>query len=149
MKLVAMLLILTGVVTAVMACSEESLDPVLTQRISPPPPPAAPSGVSAETTSGVLLTGREVFVDLIDTEGLGPFEFGPKDFSFTVGETIKFVFESESQLHTFTVEDLDIDIAVPGLEVMEFGYTFDKPGEYELICIPHLALGMVGTITVN
>ena len=28
-------------------------------------------------------------------------------------------------------------------------FTFDKPGEYELVCIPHESLGMTGTITVE
>ena len=71
------------------------------------------------------------------------------DFSFNAGEAVNFTFPSESQLHTFTVDDLDIDVAVGGDGTVGFSFTFDKPGTYELICIPHRALGMVGTITVS
>ena len=71
------------------------------------------------------------------------------DLSFNAGETVNFSFESESQLPTFTVDDLDIDVSVDGGETVGFSFTFDKPGTYDLICIPHEALGMVGTITVQ
>ncbi len=149
MRLVVLLVILTVVFAVLAACSDESSEPVTAQRASPPPPPPAPEAAAIEPTNGGSEAGREVEVKLTDAEGLGPFTFAPEEFSFDAGEAITFVFESESQLHTFTVEDLEIDVAVPGLEVVEFSYTFDKPGEYELICIPHSALGMVGTISVK
>ena len=88
-------------------------------------------------------------VDLKDAGGPGPFSFEPADFSFTVGDTVDFTFISETQFHTFTVDDLGIDVPIDGGATVNFEYTFDKPGTYELICIPHQALGMVGTITVQ
>ena len=45
--------------------------------------------------------------------------------------------------------DLDINVSAPGGATQEATVTFDAAGTYNLICIPHQALGMVGTITVE
>lgn len=107
---------------------------------TPVPPPPAPA-VSAEVT--------ELSVGLLDGGGRGPFAFEPFDFNFAVGEEVKFSFASEAVFHTFTVDDLGIDVSVDGGDTVEFTFTFDTLGTYELTCIPHQALGMVGTITVQ
>ncbi len=60
-----------------------------------------------------------------------------------------FTFISETQFHTFTVDDLGIDVSVNGGTTVNFEYTFDKSGTYQLRCIPHEALGMLGTIRVQ
>ena len=101
----------------------------------PPPPPPPPP--------------RAFTVDLADGGGPGPFSFKPADFSFSLGDTASFTFISETQFHTFTVEDLGIDVSINGGETVNFEYTFDKTGTYQLICIPHQALGMLGTIRVQ
>jgi plastocyanin len=62
---------------------------------------------------------------------------------------VSFAIVGESTFHTFTVEALGIDVEVNGSETVDFSFTFDTAGTYEVICIPHEALGMVGTITVN
>jgi len=92
-------------------------------------------------TSGVI--------NLNDSGGRGPFSFDPSELNFSVGETVTLVLKSETQFHTFTVETLGIDADVPVGETVDFTYTFDKAGTYDLICIPHQALGMTGTITVR
>ena len=84
-----------------------------------------------------------------DGGGGGPFSFDPAGLTFDAGETVEFTLVGESQFHTFTVEELGIDVNVNGGETVSFDYTFDEPGTYTLICIPHQALGMVGTITVR
>jgi plastocyanin len=56
---------------------------------------------------------------------------------------------AETEFHTFTVDDLDIDEAVSSGDTVEFTVTFDKAGEFHLFCIPHEALGMEGTIKVQ
>ncbi len=104
---------------------------------APAPPPPAPAEATAKT------------VDLDDAGGRGPSSFNPADLTFAAGETVDFTFVGESQFHTFTVADLGIDIDVGGGETVDFQFTFNKPGTYELICSPHEGLGMVGTITVN
>jgi len=56
---------------------------------------------------------------------------------------------SETELHTFTVDDLNIDQSVDAGETVGFSFKFDKPGTYLLICIPHESQGMIGKITVE
>ena len=75
--------------------------------------------------------------------------FDPSEFSFDVGDTVAFTLCAETEFHTFTVGDLEIDVDVDGGKTERLIYTFDKAGTYDLICIPHQALGMVGTITVE
>ena len=102
------------------------------------PPPAAPVADTIART-----------VDLTDAGGRGPFSFDPADLTFNAGDTVNFEFVGESQFHTFTVAELDIDVDVGGGETVSFEFTFDTPGTYDLICVPHEAQGMKGTIIVN
>ena len=144
---------------AAIACGEDAPTvPPTSQPTSPPVPEAAPATQTApEATEepaspaspAASAPGTMVTVELMDSGGRGPFEFGPADLSFAVGETVEFTLNAEFQFHTFTVEDLGIDEAVDGGETGTLSFTFDQPGTYTLICIPHEALGMVGTITVT
>ena len=147
-RLAVIAVIMVAAITVFTACGSDTETPPATpQRASPPIPPAAPVVTLPPADGSPTLLG--LTVELKDNGGLGPFAFDPVDFSFNAGEAVNFTFTSESQLHTFTVDDLDIDVAVGGDETVGFSFTFDKPGTYELICIPHRALGMVGTITVS
>ncbi len=88
-------------------------------------------------------------VELDDAGGRGPVSFDPANLTFDPGETVDRAFAGESTVHTLTAADPGIDVYVAGGETVSFQYTFDTPGTYELICVPHQALGMVGTITVR
>ena len=151
-RVLALLTMVALVSIALMACGGGSEPaPVAPQRPSPPvvPPanitaPAAPSS-SGGTSGG----GTPVTVSLQDPGGSGSYSFDASEFSFSAGETVSFTFNSQSEFHTFTVDGLDIDVSVDGGSSETLTFTFDTPGEYKLFCIPHEALGMVGTITVN
>ena len=88
-------------------------------------------------------------MDLTDAGGRGPFAFEPADLTFNAGDTVDFTLIGEAAFHTFTVDDLGIDLDVDAGDTVSLQFTFDTPGTYTLICVPHQALGMVGTITVN
>ena len=92
---------------------------------------------------------NSVIVSAQDPAGSGSYKFVKNEFTFSVGEKVQFKITSESEFHTFTVDDLGIDVAIDTGDTETLTFTFDKAGEYELICIPHGALGMVGTITVE
>ena len=94
-------------------------------------------------------TGPSDVINLNDSGGRDPLTFEPADLTFSLGETRTLVLRSESQFHTFTVEALGIDEDVNPGKTVEFTYTFDKAGTYDLICIPHQTAGMTGTITVR
>ena len=60
-----------------------------------------------------------------------------------------FTLIAETEFHTFTVDDLDIDVSLDPDSPQTFTHTFDTPGTFKLICIPHEIQGMVGSITVT
>lgn len=80
------------------------------------------------------------------------FAFEPRTLLFEVGDTVEFSLSTADSLHTFTVEDLEIDWRVRDKdEPVAESFTFDRPGTYRLICdIPgHEGSGMVGTVEVR
>ena len=117
---------------------------------SAPALPVASSASSAKAASKTAASApadRELEVALMDANS--EYKFNPEQLSFTVGETVKLNLTSQSEFHSFTVDDLDIDIEVEAETTEGFTFTFDKPGTYDVICIPHESLGMVGTIVVQ
>jgi len=108
------------------------------------------SSTETETDSGSTAGDADsVVVSAQDPSGSGEYKFSGNEFTFSVGEKVQFKITAESEFHTFTVDDLDIDVAIDAGDTETLTFTFDKAGEYELICIPHEALGMKGTITVK
>ena len=82
---------------------------------------------------------------------LDNYSFNPRQFVFSVGDSVDFTLISMDELHSFTVEELDINWSVSSEEPKEESFTFDQPGKYKLVCIipPHQGMGMVGTVTVQ
>ena len=136
------------------ACGSDEEEPTAAP-VSPPPPPAViapattPATAPAPASAPAPAAGNEFTVSLKDIGGSGKYTFDPAELSFDVGDTVTFTLASETEFHTFTVGDLDIDEVVDAGETVSFTYTFVKAGTFELICIPHEANGMVGTITVK
>jgi len=119
-----------------------------TQPTSPPPPPSAPTvppPSSATITSGPPPSGTPV--TSINRDVGGNYSFEPDEFTFKVGDIVAFTLESETEFHTFTVDELDIDVELDGGTSEVFTFTFDKAGTFELICLVHPQ--MTGTITVK
>ena len=116
--------------------------PVITAPI--PAPRVSPT--ATPTPTGVRV------VDVTNHDPGGPtggYNFEPNEFTFQRGETVELRVTGETEFHTFTVDDLGIDISLDAGATETLTFTFDKPGTFKLICIPHESLGMVGTITVQ
>ena len=79
----------------------------------------------------------------------GEYRFDPPELTFSAGDTVQLTLTADTEFHTFTVDALDIDCSVNPGETVTFSFTFDNPGTFPLICIPHEGQGMKGTITVN
>ena len=105
------------------------------------------SAASAAKAESSVPADRELDVVLMDANS--EYKFNPEQLTFTVGETVKLNLTSQSEFHSFTVDDLDMDIEVEAETTESITFTFDKPGTYDVICIPHESLGMVGTIVVQ
>ena len=134
-------------------------------RISPPTVPKVPStkqsDMSTESSGQASASTSEpadsdaTVVTILNTDpaGSGAYAYEPSELSFKVGDTVTFVNIAETELHSFTIDDLGIDLDIdggtnPGQEE-SVTITFDKPGVYPIICIYHEGNGMLGTITVE
>ena len=106
----------------------------------PAPPPSQPSAPPA---------GDVVRVENQDIGGSGEYKFVPDEFNFELGETVTFKMSAETEFHTFTVDELDIDEEMDAGETITFTYTFNRAGRFEITCIPHQAFGMTGMIVVE
>lgn len=137
---------------AIFACSgTNTIQQPTAQPSSPPPPPPAPTAESnassGHASNGATGEGKEFIVTLEDLGG--SYAFSPTDMTFNVGDAITFVLTAQSEFHTFTVDDLEIDVSVDSGETVKHTIIFDQPGTFNLLCIPHELQGMVGTITIN
>ena len=152
-KFAALVLMACAVFSVMAACGQPApTEPskMTIQRASPPIPPPAPTVAPDEDGAGVeKLVGTPFTVRMIDNGGAGPFAYDPVDLTFSVGEIVNFTFIGEDAFHTFTVSDLDIDVEIEAGETTGLDFLFDVAGTYEIICIPHEASDMVGTITVQ
>ena len=106
-------------------------------------------GTSEQGTEEIRIVGLRVDVNMEDPGKSGEYMYDPAEFTFERGEQVTLVMTSEGEFHTFTVEELGIDVHVDAWKSKALTYTFDKPGTYELVCIPHEMLGMTGVITVR
>lgn len=135
-------LIAIGIAMVFLACGGEDVTPAATIEPAPTDAPADGSGDAGE--SGTL-----VKVENWDLGGSGEYIFVPAEYHFSVGQTVTFEMSAETEVHTFTVEELGIDEIIGPGQTITFTHTFDRAGEFELTCTPHLTFGMVGTITVS
>ncbi len=154
-RLIPLALVAGVMALALVACGGGgATTPAATSQPSSPPavPPATSPSTSQPGGSGGSsgASGGDTFtVNLQDPAGSGEYKFSPSDLTFSVGDTVTFTLTAEKEFHTFTVDDLNIDVSVTGGATVEHTVTFDRAGSFELICIPHERIGMTGTITVN
>ena len=82
-----------------------------------------------------------------DPSGSGKYAFEPAELLFSAGDKVEFTLKSETEFHTFTVDDLGIDEALGAGEEKVFMFTFNKIGKYDLVCLSHPQ--MIGSIEVK
>ena len=133
------------------ACSSsESTTDTSDEITSPPAPPKVAEDLKTEKELSATASaekGKLVEVKMLD--GTDNYVYEPANLTFAVGEKITFKITSESEFHTFTIDELDIYETADGGESFEFTVTFETPGTYKLYCVPHETLGMIGEVTVQ
>ena len=116
----------------------------------PEPTPTTPPATSTptpSTTEPTQPTGTGELISVI--HGQDPYVFIPDTLDLELGKAYTLDFNVPTELHTFTVPELGIDIFINAGEKVTEDITINQAGEFELICTPHLTLGMVGTVTVS
>ena len=142
-----------GLITLIMiiGCSASDNQSNKTEEITSPPPPAkVPGDLKTEKELSAQETkdkGRLVKIQMLDAGETYLYE--PANLTFKVGEKITFKITSETEFHTFTIDELDIYETADAGESYEFTMTFETAGTYRLYCVPHETLGMIGEVTVQ
>ena len=94
----------------IIGCSASDNQSNKTEEITSPPPPAKVSGdLKTEKELSVQETkdkGRLVKIQMLDAGETYLYE--PANLTFKVGEKITFKITSETEFHTFTIDELDI-----------------------------------------
>lgn len=69
------------------------------------------------------------------------FGYNPGEIEIPAGSTVHFYVTSSDVVHGFQIPGTNVNLmAVPG-EVNHFTYSFDKPGEYLLLCNEYCGAG--------
>ena len=153
LRVVPGIMIIGSLMFVVVACGAPEKTTSTTERQSPPPPPAKPQPTMTQSQQdsgsgeGSSEGGTKVTVTNQDVGGSGSYAFNPSILKFKVGEKVTFTLKAETEFHTFTVEELGIDASVGAGESETLNFTFDRAGEFKLICLAHPQ--MTGTITVD
>ena len=109
------------------------------------PVPAMATAAPTQPSGNGTPAGQVVTV--VQTEN--PYVFQPDAYNFELGTTYTLAFEAPGEFHTFTVDELGINIFVNANESVQQDITPSKAGSFKLYCVPHESLGMVGTVTVS
>ena len=110
--------------------------PGATHATTPTPPTLTPQGHTEICEVDIKLTEN-------------PYTFQPDAFVFKGCTTYRLTFNAPREFHTFTVEGLGLDVFINTGDPVVVEFTPEKEGTFELVCIPHEALGMVGEVQVE
>lgn len=102
--------------------------------------PATPVG--APQTTAPAEAGGEVELEAKDNE------FVPAQLSVKAGDVTIVMNNTGVAPHTFTQQDLNVDVNADAGKTAEIKLTGLKPGKYQFICKYHVP-GMVGDLTVT
>ena len=78
------------------------------------------------------------------------FSFSPNTIQARVGESTRIDITSVGQ-HTFTIDELDVNVITPHGQITEVKFTPNKKGTFQFYCaVPgHQGAGQIGTIIVE
>jgi len=103
------------------------------------PTPVAEPGTDFPSETGV----REIQVEA------SKYKFKPNSISVKAGEKVVLKVKSRDIRHTFTVDELGIDIHLAGGQTIVQEFTAPRSGTFRLYCEPHRNRGQVGTFKVT
>ncbi len=106
-------------------------------------------GVSGEGLITVIEKEETNEAEVIAMESKS-FFYSPNVLRAKVGKAVRLDITSEGQ-HTFTIDELGVDVATPNGQTTRVEFTPEKAGTYEFYCaVPgHRGAGQVGTLIVE
>jgi plastocyanin len=118
--------------------------------------PARPSGAaSGAAASAVPTTGNVVEVKMMSAPGQGEV-FEPADFTVKRGDVVRFVLVSGVHNANFVANRNPSGVKLPATSPylqapgQTYEFVVEQPnGEYYYQCDPHVAMGMIGHMTVT
>ncbi|MCH8864968.1 MAG: cupredoxin domain-containing protein [Chloroflexi bacterium] len=114
----------------------------------PPPAPSPPAPTPYPTPSPAPAPAPETatFLEVTVTAKYAVFE--PATITVAKGETVKLTVTSTGGSHTFTIDELGINIAVGSGQTTTKEFTVEKAGTFSFYCaVPgHQDAGMVGIL---
>ena len=142
---------------AIAGCVGAQRDPNYTPPTEAPQDEGQTGG--ADQTSGGPSPSASATVNMVTTSG-GDQVFDPEVVWLEAGGTVTFVNESGTHSATAYAEANDKPNRIPeGAQAFdsgilteqgaEFTHTFETEGVYDYFCLPHEALGMIGTVVVG
>ena len=115
-----------------------------------PAVPASPTKPAAVPTPAPA-TEPKISAKLVEVD-LSVFKFTPKQITLKAGEQVQFRVTSKDTLHTFTVKDLGIDVALnPGESKVTEVLTPQQTGTFQITCRIHSvsSYGMEGFLEIT
>ena len=120
------------------------------------------TAVAALLLSVMFSPARAATSSVVIKLGDAPPMYEPANVTIKVGETVEWL-NNGGLVHSVTAVPAEAsspkDVALPGGAATfdsgfmppgsKFQYTFTVPGTYRYFCVPHEALGMIGTVVVK
>jgi heme/copper-type cytochrome/quinol oxidase subunit 2 len=143
MRRLGVLVVACTVVAWVTACGGSGED----KRPAAPASPAKPATAPAPAPA----TEPQITAKLVEVN-LSVFKFTPKQITLKAGEPVQFRVTSTDTLHTFTVKDLGLDVALnPRESKVTEVFTPQQTGTFQITCRIHSvsSYGMEGFLEVT
>jgi plastocyanin len=130
--------------------------PTTTESTETATEPTTSEPTTSEPTATPEPTTTPETADQVVAVGDGGLNFSPEEFTVSVGDTVRWVWESSN--HNVVPDevpsgtDWEGSPGAPGElrdEGFAFEHTFTTSGEYSYYCNPHRSAGMVGSFTVE
>ncbi|MBI4311671.1 MAG: cupredoxin domain-containing protein [Chloroflexi bacterium] len=131
---------------ALAACGGSEPAPTATATKAPPTATNTPRPPAPTPTTPPATTGDNV-IKVSATEN--PYTWVPNKLDLKVGQEYTVEIAAPKEFHTFTINDLGVNIIVNPGQAMTQKFTPTKAGTFKLSCLPHESLGMVGEVVVS
>ena len=117
-------------------------------------PTEVPTKVAETSSAASTTTSSSGTADItIEMQDLPGYAYLPADIEMSAGETYNIRLVGSDEFHTWSVVDSNgdyiVNINLNANAEQTVAFTAPASGTYEIICLPHQASGMVGTLTVN